>query len=267
MSVPPSPTRSEAAPEEACGGAPADDVTLPLGRTLALLMELGLSSGVSDVTFREYVKGLRRLGIPFPKGTRGPGGGRVAYGLGDLMELAVALTLRVYGVLPDTVVADLRRHRDLLRATFARAASSREVALLPAARIIAAGEPDLVVDGLFLDLDLRYEFGRVARLGTPRAVTAYEAVQAYGNATRWDRACLPLDLTGLARRISRTPVWRHASREREGRETRGACREGEAVRDPKQSHAPGEAASVHLRRNRKRKSTGPDDGRSEVRDA
>jgi len=59
---------------------------------------------------------LRRLGIPFGKGkVKFEGRPQVTYNFEDLMELALALLLRVYGTLPDVVTNGLRSFRNDLR--------------------------------------------------------------------------------------------------------------------------------------------------------
>ena len=76
-------------------------VALSHGQVIWLLTELGLRRGVSKSTFNHYVKSLRRLGIPFDRrkgrSERGP---EAIYNFEDVMELTVALLLRVYGPCP-----------------------------------------------------------------------------------------------------------------------------------------------------------------------
>ena len=97
-------------------------LALSHGQVLWLLTELGLRRGVSKSTFNHYVKSLRRLGIPFGtrKGTTecGP---EVTYNFEDLMELTLALLLRVYGTLPDVVTNGLRSFREDLRPIYRQA--------------------------------------------------------------------------------------------------------------------------------------------------
>jgi hypothetical protein len=87
------------------------------GQVMWLLTELGYSDAVSRSTFHEYVKSLRKLGIPFgrmkfqTKHRR-----RLAdYSYCHVMELAITLSLRVYHVVPDSVLREIIRYRSRLR--------------------------------------------------------------------------------------------------------------------------------------------------------
>jgi hypothetical protein len=95
-------------------------LALSHGQTLWVLSELGLSEGVSASTFNYYIKSLRKLGVPFERG-KGQSEGRrhVTYEFEELMELSIALLLRVYWTLPDAIIAGLR---DFVR-TFVRSTS------------------------------------------------------------------------------------------------------------------------------------------------
>ena len=103
-------------------GASIPQLALSHGQVIWLLTELGLRQGVSKSTFNHYVKSLRRLGIPFERrkgeSRRGPA---VTYNFEDLMELTLALLLRVYGILPDVVTTGLRSFRNDLRPIYRRA--------------------------------------------------------------------------------------------------------------------------------------------------
>ena len=101
---------------------PVPQLALTHGQVIWLLTELGLRGEVSQSTFNHYVKSLRRLGIPFARrkdtSERGPG---VTYNFEDLMELTLALLLRVYGTLPDVVTDGLRSFRADLRPIYRQA--------------------------------------------------------------------------------------------------------------------------------------------------
>ena len=116
-------------------------VALSHGQVIWLLSELGLRRGVSKSTFNHYVKSLRRLGIPFDrrKGTseRGP---EATYNFEDVMELTVALLLRVYGTLPDVVTNGLRRFRCDLRPIYRQAYLDSQKRVYPAARVTTQTE-------------------------------------------------------------------------------------------------------------------------------
>ena len=145
------------------------------GHVLWLLSELGLRRGVSESTFNHYVKSLRRLGVPFGrrKGRteRGP---EVTYNFEDLMELTLALLLRVYGTLPDVVTNGLRSFREDLRPIYRRAYLDSLKRVYPVARVSTPNGERLSVQGLFLDLNIRYSAGQAIGLSEAGAtVTLY----------------------------------------------------------------------------------------------
>jgi hypothetical protein len=76
---------------------------------------LGYGDGVSPKTFYEYIKSLRKLGIPFGRQTlRSQKRTLAYYGYSELMELAVTLSLRVYHVVPDSVLTAIVDNRSKL---------------------------------------------------------------------------------------------------------------------------------------------------------
>jgi hypothetical protein len=52
------------------------EITLNHGRALWVLRELGFQGGVPQATFYEYIKSLRKFGIPFRHGEVGLAPGR-----------------------------------------------------------------------------------------------------------------------------------------------------------------------------------------------
>jgi len=81
------------------------DLQLTHGRALWVLTQMGFAAGVTPMTFTYYVKSLRRLGVPFAHGEITTGSGKpVHYSFNHMMELSLALTLRIYGALPDPVL-------------------------------------------------------------------------------------------------------------------------------------------------------------------
>jgi hypothetical protein len=164
--------------------------------------ELGLRQGVSASTFNYYVKSLRKLGIPFEKG-KGQSQGRsnVTYDFEELMELTLALLLRVYGWLPDDVANGLRTFRGDLRAIYRQAyLDSLKHIHRPACLSTAKGR-SIEVGGLFLDLNIRYSARHIIEFGPPRAISPVEAMLAYGVSHSPARAYLPLNVTAIAEMI------------------------------------------------------------------
>jgi hypothetical protein len=125
----------------------------------------------------------------------------VTYGFDELMELTLALLLRVYGTLPGAVIDGLRDFRTELRPIYRRAYFASLDGNYPSARICAPGKRRVTVEGLFLDLNIRYSAGRMLGFGPPRALSPFEALSAFAGADMPGRACLPLNLSAMAVRI------------------------------------------------------------------
>jgi hypothetical protein len=166
------------------------------------MTQLGLSYGVSAGTFNYYVKSLRKLGIPFEKGKGQSEGHRhVTYDLEEVMELAVALLLRVYGSLPDAVIEGLRSSRALLRPIYRQAFIEITKARQNHCQVVCGRRAPVTVEGYFLDLNIRYSAGHLVEFGPPRIISPFEAIVAYANATVPARSYLPLNLSVVAENI------------------------------------------------------------------
>jgi hypothetical protein len=177
------------------------ELALTHGQTIWLMTELGLHQGVSRTTFNYYIKSLRKLGIPFDKGKGQSQGHRhVTYDFEDLMELTVALLLRVYGTLPDSVLAGLRNFRSELRPVYRLAYCDCAKTTFPLAQV-EAGQRRLSVNGVFLDLNIRYSAGRMIAFGPPRVLSAFEAIATFARAGIPARSYLPLNVTAIAEMI------------------------------------------------------------------
>jgi hypothetical protein len=179
-------------------------LALTHGQAIWLLTELGLRGGVSKSTFNHYVKSLRRLGIPFDKRTvrlegRGPA---VTYDFEDLMELALALLLRVYGALPDVVTNGLRSFRSDLRPIYREAYRDSQKSVYPAARVSTPDGKRLTVQGLFLDLNIHYSAKQSIQFGPPKALSPFEAMTVFAHSEIAGRSYLPLNITAVAEMIA-----------------------------------------------------------------
>ncbi len=176
-------------------------LALTHGQTIWLMSELGLREGVSTSTFNYYIKSLRKLGIPFDKGKGQSEGHRhITYDFEELMELTVALLLRVYGTLPDPVLAGLRNFREDLRPIYRRAYLESLRRTYPAARISAQRER-IAVEGLFLDLNIRYAAGRMIAFGPPQVLSPFEALRVYACSQVPARSYLPMNVSAVAQTI------------------------------------------------------------------
>jgi hypothetical protein len=174
-------------------------LALSHGQTLWLLSELGLREGVSASTFNHYIKSLRKLGVPFARG-KGQSQGRrhVTYEFEELMELSIALLLRVYWTLPDAIVAGLRDFRNDLLPIYRRAYLELAAHTYPPARITAPGSLRTIMSGLYLDLNIRYSAGQMIQFGPPRAISPFEAASRYARAPAAARSYLPLNVSTVA---------------------------------------------------------------------
>lgn len=188
------PTKSET------GAIPA--LALTHGQTIWLMTELGLHRGVSTSTFNHYIKSLRKLGIPFEKGKGQSEGHRhVTYDFEELMELTVALLLRVYGTVPDAVLAGLRNFRENLRSIYRQAYFDSITRTFPVARVAGRRGSQLVIEGLFLDLNIRYSAGHMMEFGPPKVLSPFEAIATFARAEVPGRSYLPLNVTAVAEMI------------------------------------------------------------------
>jgi hypothetical protein len=178
-------------------------IRLRYGQVMWLLTELGYSAGVSKSTLHEYIKALRKLGIPFghvkfqTKHKR-----KLAeYSYYHVMELAIVLSLRVYHVIPDSVLKGIVRYRTKLHKLYRRAYAQR---------CSGAGSP-LVVEtknhvpielrGLFLDLDIKFSAGHLVRFGPPKLLSSIEALKLFSEGTLTGRTFLPMSLSLLSEQV------------------------------------------------------------------
>ncbi|HMN70314.1 MAG TPA: hypothetical protein PKA55_00445 [Rhodoblastus sp.] len=184
------------------GSGDIPHLALTHGHALWLLGELGLRGDVALSTFNSYIKSLRKLGIPFANdGRRADRRRHVVYDFEALMELSVALLLRVYGTLPDEIAAGLRDFRDDLRPIYRQAYLDTLGGLRPPARISTPGGARFLIGGLFLDLNVRYAAGRMLDFGPPRAISPFDAIRVYALSEGAARSYLPLNVTAVARKI------------------------------------------------------------------
>jgi hypothetical protein len=122
----------------------------------------------------------------------------VTYDFEDLMELSIALILRVYGTLPDAILAGLRSFRTELRPIYRRAFRDLLVHEHPAAQISEAGGLKIRMNGLYLDLNIRYSAGQIVAFGPPKAISPFEAVSLYAHSEGPSRSYLPLCVSAVA---------------------------------------------------------------------
>jgi hypothetical protein len=178
------------------------DLSLSYGQVVWVLESVGFGTGAPDATFRHYLKSLRKIGLPFRRGEPGLDHGRVArFGFDQVMDLSLALSLRVYGTLPDAVAEGLIGSRDVLHGFYRRAYLEHASGLGAPVEIAVAGRAHFTVAGVWLDLHLRYAGGRCLGFGPPRVLSAFEALRAYALPDPVALTRPPLNLSALAIRV------------------------------------------------------------------
>jgi hypothetical protein len=175
------------------------DIQLTHGRAVWVLETLGFGAGVTHITFNHYIKSLRKVGVPFARGGAVSGVGKpVRYSYNHLMELSVALTLRVYGALPDPVLAGIIQFREELHDLYRRAYLEYASGLGAPVRVSAKTRAEFEMSGIYLDLKIRFGGGRTLEFGPPKAVSPFEALRLYAKLDTPGRAHLPFNLSALA---------------------------------------------------------------------
>jgi hypothetical protein len=148
------------------------DIKLHHGEAVWLMTQLGFRGTRSKSTFYEYIKSLRKLGTPFDRGSVGRARrGAANYTYYRLLELALALTLRVYQVIPDTVLTGIIRHRTTLYRHYRQAYTERRTGLGAPVLIGSADKGTISLRGVFLDAGINFSGGTGELWKTQGAVT------------------------------------------------------------------------------------------------
>jgi hypothetical protein len=178
-------------------------IRLRHGQALWLLTELGYRGAVSEGAFFEYIKSLRKLGIPFGhEKFQNKRGRRLAcYSFCHLMELATALSLRVYHVVPDAVLRGVCRYRGELYRFYRQAYEQRRSGLGKAMVIRLRGREPIEFHGLFLDLDIQFAGGHSVRFGPPKLLSSADTLARLSEGSSSGRAFIPLSLSCLSERV------------------------------------------------------------------
>ena len=131
-------------------------IRLRHGQVLWLLTELGYRGTVSKSAFFEYVKSLRKLGIPFGhQRFQTKRGKRLAlYSYWHLIELATVLSLRVYHAVPDAVLRGIAGYRGKLYRLYQRAYAERCSGTGKPIVIVTEDCEPVELRGLYLGLDI-----------------------------------------------------------------------------------------------------------------
>jgi hypothetical protein len=170
-----------------------------------LLTELGYSNGVRRATLHEYLKALRKLGIPFghTKFQTKEGARRIAeYSYCHLMELAIVFSLRVYHVVPDSVLKGIIRYRSRLQRFYRRAYAQRRTGDGSPLVVEARNHAPIELRGLFLDLHIKFSSGRLVRFGPPKMLSSVEALALFSKSIPGGRALQPMNLSLLSEQVA-----------------------------------------------------------------
>jgi len=180
-------------------------IRLHHGEALWVLAHLGFQGKASRSTFYEYIKSLRKLGTPFQHGTIGAGRrGLANYSYCHLMELALVLTLRVYHVVPDSILAEIIRYRRTLHRYYRRAYADRE--LRARISVQASKRVPIEVRGIFLDLQINFSGGTLTSFGPPRLLSPFEGLATFAKRDVAARALLPINISLLSERLVSTAL-------------------------------------------------------------
>jgi hypothetical protein len=179
------------------------ELKLHHGQTLWLLTELGFRGVATKRTFYEYIKSLRKLGVPFDAdgighAQRGPAKNYSYY---HLMELTLALTLRVYHVVPDSLLIEIISHRKHLYGHYRRAYAERSTGRGEPVEFKIDGRPPLRIRGIFLDLQVNFSGGQLVKFGPPKSISPYQAVSIFAERDLAARALLPINLSLVSERV------------------------------------------------------------------
>jgi len=179
-------------------------IRLRHGQVLWLLTELGYRGAVSESAFFEYIKSLRKVGIPFGhERFQTKHSKRLAsYSYCHLMELATTLSLRVYHVVPDSVLRGIVHYRSQLYRFYRRAYAERGSGEGRPTLIRVKGRKPVELRGLFLDLNIGFSGGHLIRFGPPKLLSSPETLARFSESSVSGRAFMPLSLTLLSERVT-----------------------------------------------------------------
>jgi hypothetical protein len=175
-------------------------ITLRHGQVIWLLTELGYSEGATAKAFYEYIKSLRKFGIPFgDEKFRTKRGRRLAnYSYCHVMEIVIALSLRVYHVVPDAILKGIATHRKQLWHLYHRAYAERCVGMGTPISLKFNGHKPIEYRGLFLDLNILFSGGNLVHFGPPRVLSPAETLARFGERSAFGQTFMPLSLSVLA---------------------------------------------------------------------
>jgi hypothetical protein len=122
------------------------------------------------------------------------------------MELALALTLRVYHAVPDSVLVGIIRHRVSLYRHYRRAYAERRTGIGVPIVVEAVNHAPIHIRGVFLDLQIDFSGGKLIKFGPPKLLSPFEALAAFAERDIAARAFLPINLSLLSERLVSTAL-------------------------------------------------------------
>ena len=178
-------------------------IRLRHGQALWVLIQLGFRGPGSEKTFREYIKSLRKLGMPFARGEVGLSSrrGLATYSFYHLMELVLALTLRVYHVVPGSVLTELVQNRKRLYRFYRRAYTERSIGRGSPTLLRIGNHPPILISGAFLDLRMNFSSGKLTSFGPATLISPAQAIEIFTKSDVAARSFLPINLSLLAERV------------------------------------------------------------------
>jgi hypothetical protein len=160
---------------------------------------MGFRGEASHSTFNEYIKSLRKLGIP---GLRAARRGRVImYSFENIMDLVVALSLRIYSTVPDPILKEFVAARQILHPIYRRAYAERRSGLGKPI-YLNLGSRKVEVAGVFLDLRVVYAGGRLLSFGPPEAIAPEEALARFAVSEVATAAFIPIRLSPFCEEVA-----------------------------------------------------------------
>lgn len=177
-------------------------IMLRRGQVIWVLTKLGYGAGVSYETFYEYIKSLRKLGIPFEFGSdQSRARARARYSYADVMELAITLSLRIYHVVPDALLRQMVQYRPRLQSYYRKAYAARCTGRGSPIHVELSSNKFVDLRGLFLDLGVSFSGGKLVRFGPPKLLSPTEALHLSAQRLQSVQMLLPLNISILAERV------------------------------------------------------------------
>jgi hypothetical protein len=177
------------------------EIALQHGEALWVLANLGFQGGASKSTFYEYIKSLRKLGTPFEMGKLSKRRGLANYSYEPLMELVLVLTLRVYHVVPDSILISIVRYRQTLNRFYRRAYAERHRGIGTAITVQLPDHASVRIQGAFVDLQIDFSGGALTSFGPPLLLSPADALTRFIGQDVAARALLPINLSRLSERL------------------------------------------------------------------